>query len=91
MSIVQPQARALGRIGGISAVVLAVAYVVITVLYVVVGAVPTEPDGGAWLTYLADRTAVWWGITGLSVLTDLLFLPIAAALFVALGAPTASP
>ena len=81
----QPHTGALGRIGGISAVCLAGAYVVITALYVVAGAVPTEPDGGAWLTYLADQTAVWWGITGLSVLTDLLFLPIAAALYVALG------
>jgi hypothetical protein len=38
------------------------------------------PSGGeAWLTYLAGKTGTWWAILGLSVLTDLLFLPLAFA------------
>lgn len=78
--------RALLRWGGIAALLLALSYLVITGLYVVSGAVPTGGDGQAWLGYLAGKSAVWWGITGLSVLTDVLFFPVAAALYVALRA-----
>jgi hypothetical protein len=74
------------RWGGIAALILALAYLVITGLYVASGAVPTGGDGQAWLTYLAGKSTAWWGILGLSVLTDVLFFPVAAALFVALRA-----
>jgi hypothetical protein len=75
--------RALFRIGGISALALGASYLVITVLYSVIGLVPTD-TGEAWLTYLQGRTGAWWGIVGLSALTDLLFFPVAAALYAAL-------
>ena len=75
--------RWLYRVGGISALVLGLAYVVIFPLYARVGAPPTG-DGAAWLEYLAGKTDVWWLILGLSVLTDLLFVPVALALYVAL-------
>ena len=75
--------RELFRAGGICAVALGVSYLIITGLYVMAGAPPTGPQ--AWLEYLSDQTTTWWGIAGLSVLTDVLFLPIALALYVALA------
>src|SRR5215510_2885522 len=75
--------RSLLRLGGISALVLGAAYLVITVIYAVIGLVP-EDTGEAWLTYLQGKEAAWWGIVGLSALTDVLFLPVAIALYAAL-------
>lgn len=70
------------RIGGASALALAVFYVVITVLYSLGGALPEGPE--AWLTYLAGHSREWWAILYLSVVTDVLFLPVAWALFASL-------
>jgi hypothetical protein len=43
------------------------------------------PEGGqAMLDYLAGQTALWWGIVGLSVLTNFLYVPVALALYFAL-------
>ena len=78
-----PDRIALFRAGGIAALALGACYLVITVLYSVIGLVPTE-TAESWLTYLDGKTAAWWGIVGLSALTDLLFFPVAAALYVAL-------
>jgi len=75
--------RWLYRVGGTSAIVLGLAYVAIFPLYARVGAPPTG-DGAAWLRYLAGKTDVWWTILGLSVLTDVLFVPVAVALYSAL-------
>jgi hypothetical protein len=69
-------------VGGISALVLGVAYLTIIPLYASVGAPPT--GGQAWLTYLHGKTMVWWAILGLSVLTDLLYVPVGLALYLAL-------
>ena len=74
---------ALYRAGGIAALALGAAYLVITVIYSVIGVVPTE-TGEAWLTYLEGKTAAWWGIVYLSALTDVLFFPVALTLYVAL-------
>jgi hypothetical protein len=70
------------RVGGLSALLLGLAYVLIVALYVSAGAPPR--GGEAWLTYAAGKTAAWWAIVGLSVLTDVLFVPVAVALYVAL-------
>ena len=70
------------RVGGISALVLGIAYIIIIPLFAHVGAPPS--GGEAWLKYLAGRTTVWWAILGLSVLTDFLFVPVALSLYVAL-------
>lgn len=70
------------RVGGICAIVLGIAYVVTLPLYASVGAPPSTGD--AWLRYLTGKTTVWSIIAGLSVLTDLLFVPVALALFLAL-------
>jgi hypothetical protein len=71
------------RVGGISALIIGIAYVIIIVLYVLAGVPPT--GGEAWLKYLAGRTTEWWIIIGLSVLTDFLFVPVMLALYHALN------
>ncbi|MBV9670595.1 MAG: hypothetical protein JOZ43_06535, partial [Acidobacteriales bacterium] len=82
VTTVDPDGKGLYRVGGICALVLGVAYLVIIPLYASVGAPPT--GGEAWLTYLDGKTTVWWVILGLSVLTDVLFVPVAFALYLAL-------
>src|SRR5215472_9649341 len=79
---VDPDGTWLYRVGGICALVLGIAYIVTIPLYASVGAPPS--GGEAWLTYAAGKTTVWWAILGLSVLTDLLFVPVALALYLAL-------
>ncbi len=71
------------RVGGIAALVLGVAYIVIIPLYARVGPPPTG-GGEAWFQYLPGKTKFWWAILGLSVLTDFLFVPVAFALYLAL-------
>ena len=61
--------RTLYRVGGLAALGIGIGYVVIIPIYLAVGAPPTGAE--AWLTYLAGKTAPWWAILGLSVLTDL--------------------
>ncbi len=70
------------RVGGISALVLGIAYIAIIGLYVPVGAPPHGAE--ARLTYLAGTTTIWWAILALSVLTDFLFVPVALSLYFAL-------
>jgi hypothetical protein len=45
---------------------------------------PPSGDGEAWLSYLAGKTTIWWAILGLSVLTDILFIPVGLGLYFAL-------
>jgi hypothetical protein len=81
---VDPDGKWLYRAGGICALVLGLAYIVTIPLYAQVGAPPS--DGEARLKYLVGKTTVWWAILGLSVLTDVLFIPVALALYLALKA-----
>jgi hypothetical protein len=76
------EVRWLYRVGGLSALALGIAYIVTIPLYLAVGAPPN--NGAAWLEYSAGKTSVWWAILGLSVLTDLLFVPVGLALYYAL-------
>jgi hypothetical protein len=78
-----PDRLTLYRAAGVCAVLLAVLYVVITALYVTAGLVPAEPE--ARLTHLAANEPAWWAIVWLSVFTDLLYVPVAAALYLALA------
>lgn len=82
-SAVDPDGKWLYRVGGISALALGIGYIIIFPLYAHVGA-PPSGDGEAWLKYLAGKRTVWWAILGLSVLTDLLFVPVALSLYLAL-------
>ena len=71
------------RAGGVSALLLGLGYLVIFPLYAKVGA-PPSGGGEAFLHYLAGKTSIWWAILWISVVTDLLFVPVGLALFVAL-------
>jgi hypothetical protein len=82
VTAVDPDGRGLYRAGGFSAFLLGIAYIITIPLYVQVGAPPS--GGEARLQYLAGKTTVWWAILGLSVFTDLLFVPVALALYLAL-------
>jgi hypothetical protein len=79
---VDPDGKWLYRVGGISALALVIGYIIIIALYIPVGAPPSGAE--ARLTYLAGNTTVWWAILGLSVLTDMLFVPVVLALYLAL-------
>ena len=80
---IDANARGMLRLGGVAALALSIGYLIIFPLYAHVGAPPTG-DGEAWLHYLAGKTTVWWAILGLSVLTDLLFIPVGLSLYAAL-------
>jgi hypothetical protein len=82
VNAVDPDGKWLHRVGGISAFVLGMAYIITIALYVPVGVPPSGAE--ARLAYLAGNTTVWWAILGLSVLTDFLFVPVALSLYLAL-------
>jgi hypothetical protein len=82
VTAVDPDGKWLYRAGGISALLLGIAYIITIPLYIQVGAPPS--GGEARLQYLAGKTTVWWAILGLSVLTDFLFVPVALSLYLAL-------
>lgn len=70
------------RIGSVAALLLAAGYIAIIPLFAAVGA---PPDGAlARLDYHATNATIWWAIVALSVLTDLLFVPVSIALYLAL-------
>jgi hypothetical protein len=70
------------RIGGVAAILLAVGYVATMPLFASVGA---PPEGAhARLEYHVTGTDTWWVIVALSVLTDLLFVPVAISLYTVL-------
>lgn len=70
------------RVGGISGIVIGISYIIITGVYSLGGALPEGVE--ARLAFIAGHTWQWWLITGLSVLTDFLFIPLAVALYLAL-------
>jgi len=71
------------RLGGISALILVVGYLLTFPIYAWVGDAP--PDNvEAQLAYFAEYGAGWWAILGLMVFTDLLYIPIFMALYQAL-------
>ncbi len=79
---VDPDGKWLYRVGGISALLLGIGYIITIPLYAYVGAPPS--GGEARLQYLVGKTTVWWAIIGLSVLTDCLYVPVALSLYLAL-------
>jgi hypothetical protein len=83
VNVVDPDGKWLYRVGGISALVIGIAYIIIFPLFAHVGGAPSS-DGEVWLKYLEGKTTVWWAILGLCVLTDFLFVPVALSLYLAL-------
>jgi hypothetical protein len=68
--------------GGVAALALGFGYLATIPIYAYVGSGPTAGD--AWLRYLTGKATGWWMILGLSVATDLLYVPAALALYEAL-------
>jgi hypothetical protein len=79
---VDPEGRWLYRVGGICALVLGLAYIVIFPLFARVGAPPT--GGAAWLQYLDGKTTVWWAILGIVSAAGFFITMILNAVFVTL-------
>ena len=71
------------RVGGLAALAIGIAYIVIIALYAFVGAPPVGAE--ARLDYLVGKTTAWWAIVGVSVLTNFLYVPVALSLYVALS------
>lgn len=72
------------QVGGISALFIGVAYILIILLYIRSGAPPSGVEER--LEYLARNRTEWWAIIALSVATDFLFIPVAISLYMALKA-----
>ena len=79
---IDPEDRWLHRVGGISALAIGVGYFAIVALYIPMGAPPNGAE--ARLGQIAENARAWWAILGLSVVTDVLFLPLAMSLYAAL-------
>src|SRR5260221_13919098 len=79
---VDPAGTSLFRVGGIAAILLGLAYIITIPVYVQVGAAPSGAE--ARIQYLVGKTTERWIILGLSVLTDVLFVPVALAVYLAL-------
>ena len=82
VNVVDPDGKWLYRVGGISALILAVGYIITIPIFIIVGAKPSGVE--AQLMYLAGNQTGWWAILGLMVFTDFLFVPVAFALYLAL-------
>ena len=81
-SVADPSNIWMYRVGGISGLLIGLAYIAIIGVYIVVGVLPET--GEAWLDLDAGKINAWWAILALSVATDLLILPFMLALYVAL-------
>jgi hypothetical protein len=82
MDDASPNQKPWYQLGSAAALVLGVGYIAIFPLYAHVGAPPS--GGEAWFRYLPGKTTAWWAILSLSVFTDLLYIPLAFALYLAL-------
>lgn len=66
------------RIGGIAGLLFSIAYIFIIIVYIPIG----KPSGAeAWLGSMSNHAQSWWTILVLSVLTDILLIPITVSLF----------
>jgi hypothetical protein len=78
---VGPDGKWICLVGGISALVLGIGYLV-TILVMIAYAGGFPPLGTeARLAFFAEHAAGWWAATGLMVFTDLLYVPIFLALY----------
>lgn len=71
------------RVGGVAALAIGAGYILTIPVFASVGAQPAG-DGEAWLNYMSGHTAQWWVILGLSIVTDVLYIPVALGLYTAL-------
>lgn len=81
---VDPDGKWIYRVGGLSGIVIGIGYLLtipVTILYA--GGFP-PPGVEARLAFFAEHAEGWWAVTGLMVLTDLLYVPVFLALYHAL-------
>jgi len=81
---VNPDGKWIYRVGGISAIVLGMGYLLtFPVVIVYAGGFP-PPGAEAKLVFFAEHASDWWAATALMVFTDLLYVPVFLALYQAL-------
>ena len=61
---------------GISGIVVAAGYLIISVCFAISG-FPLPTDGESWISYLDGKTELWTVIIWLSIITDILYIVIA--------------
>lgn len=66
--------------GGISGIAIGIGYVIITGAYTMAG-FPLPTDSLSWINYLNGNFHIWWSIIWLSIITNLLYLPFAYAMY----------
>ena len=79
---VSSNVKRLYLVGGVSAILLGMSYIFITVLYALSGALPSESE--EWLKHISLYIMEWRTILVISVLTDFLFILVVWSLYVAL-------
>jgi hypothetical protein len=82
MESVDPAWKGLYKWGGVSAMSVGVLYIVSFALAMVMGVVPTGVE--AILNHFAAHMTVAYAFYGLAILTDILLVPVALALYLAL-------
>jgi len=79
-----PEGKWLYRVGGLSGIAVGIGYLLtIPVTTIAAGGFP-PPGIEARLAFFAEHAAGWWAVTGLMVITDLLYVPFFLALYPAL-------
>ena len=79
-----PEGKWLYRVGGLSGMAVGIGYLLtIPVTTIAAGGFP-PPGIEARLAFFAEHAAGWWAVTGLMVITDLLYVPFFLALYDAL-------
>ena len=64
------------RWAGLSGIAIAIGYVAISIGFAVSGQ-PLPRNAAAWVSYLDGKEPIWWMIIWLSIITDILYLPVA--------------
>jgi hypothetical protein len=80
---VDPDGKWIYRVGGLSALVLGIGYLMTFIVITYAGGFP-PPGTEARLAFFAEHAAGWWATTALMVFTDLLYVPVFLALYQAL-------
>jgi hypothetical protein len=81
---VDPDGKWIYRVGGLSALVLGIGYLMTIPVSIVYGGGFPPPGVEAQLVFFAEHAAGWWATTALMVITDLLYVPVFLALYQAL-------
>ena len=81
---VDPDGKWIYRVGGLSALVLGIGYL-LTIIVMITYAGGFPPPGiEARLAFFTEHAAGWWVVSALMIFTDLLYVPVFLALYQAL-------